>query len=94
MAKISFILSMVRTINEFDSRTKCMIDQYNEYISDIGMQINGYLTLSENIADNGGLKHAYRVGQTHFKIIIESIHFRSILFYFFCYERLIKVCRS
>ena len=82
MAKISFILSMVRTINEFDSRTKCMIDQYNEYISDIGMQINGYLTLSENIADNGGLKHAYRVGQTHFKIIIELSDLLCLFVYF------------
>ncbi|CAF1045925.1 unnamed protein product [Adineta steineri] len=48
------------TINSFNEHKQCMIEQYNNYtISQINMNINGKQTLSENIADNGGLKEAF-----------------------------------
>jgi len=42
----------------FDSRTQCIAKQYSAY-SVNGLNVNGNLTLGENIADNGGLKQAY-----------------------------------
>ncbi|KAF9909815.1 hypothetical protein EC991_007986 [Linnemannia zychae] len=51
------------SIDEFDERSKCFIDQYGEYTIDgpngKKHNVNGWSTLGENIADNGGLKIAY-----------------------------------
>ncbi|KAF9130639.1 hypothetical protein BGW39_002823 [Mortierella sp. 14UC] len=51
------------SIQEFDERSKCFIEQYNEYTIDgpdgKKHNVNGWSTLGENIADNGGLKIAY-----------------------------------
>jgi putative endopeptidase len=44
---------------EFDSRTKCIADQYSGYPAVAELKINGKLTLGENVADNGGLRIAY-----------------------------------
>ncbi|VDM32603.1 unnamed protein product [Toxocara canis] len=45
----------------FTERTKCIIEQYNEYsVPGTGLHINGRLTQGENIADNGGIKEAYK----------------------------------
>ena len=50
------------TIAEFRTAAHCIIEQYNNYTLDpYGLQIDGRLTQGENIADNGGLKQAYRV---------------------------------
>ncbi|RWS29487.1 neprilysin-2-like protein, partial [Leptotrombidium deliense] len=49
------------TIERFRDRTQCMIDQYSSFVlEDVGLNINGKMTQGENIADNGGLKQAYR----------------------------------
>lgn len=49
------------TINRFRQRTQCIIDQYSSYVlEDINLNVNGKMTQGENIADNGGLKQAYR----------------------------------
>lgn len=45
-------------ITAFTRKTQCMIDQY-EHITVQGVQIDGYTTLGENIADNGGVHMAY-----------------------------------
>jgi len=45
---------------KFNNRTKCMVDQYNEYKVAGGHHVNGKLTLGENIADNGGFKTSLR----------------------------------
>ena len=42
----------------FNSRTKFLVDQYNEYMPVDTFRVNGELTLGENIADLGGLNVA------------------------------------
>ncbi|XP_046850631.1 membrane metallo-endopeptidase-like 1 [Xenia sp. Carnegie-2017] len=45
--------------NNFDARSQCLVNVYNStYV--YGRKLDGKMTLSENIADNGGLKYAYR----------------------------------
>ncbi|EDV47339.1 neprilysin-1 [Drosophila erecta] len=49
------------TIEAFRERTQCVIDQYSRYkINEVNMFMDGRMTQGENIADNGGLKQAFR----------------------------------
>ncbi|GAV04570.1 hypothetical protein RvY_14837 [Ramazzottius varieornatus] len=49
------------TAEAFYRKAECFVDQYSQYIVDeVGLHVDGRLTLGENIADNGGLKQAYR----------------------------------
>jgi len=54
------------TREKFQNKTKCIIDQYSNYtlplpkIGAYNVHINGVSTQGENIADNGGIKVAYR----------------------------------
>ncbi|KAM6216880.1 membrane metallo-endopeptidase-like 1 [Rhynchocyon petersi] len=45
----------------FEKQSECMIYQYNNYSWDLAddMNVNGFNTLGENIADNGGVRQAY-----------------------------------
>ncbi|XP_073523606.1 phosphate-regulating neutral endopeptidase PHEX [Phyllobates terribilis] len=46
---------------KFKERTKCVVDQYNDYYWKLaGMHVKGTKTLAENIADNGGMREAFR----------------------------------
>uniref|UniRef100_A0A8D0HRX0 Phosphate regulating endopeptidase X-linked n=1 Tax=Sphenodon punctatus TaxID=8508 RepID=A0A8D0HRX0_SPHPU len=46
---------------KFKDKTKCMINQYNNYYwKKAGLNVKGKRTLAENIADNGGLREAFR----------------------------------
>jgi len=45
---------------EFQKRAKLLIDQFNAYSPIPGMNVNGELTLGENIGDLGGLSIAYK----------------------------------
>ena len=47
-----------RDAEAFASRTSCLVNQYSQYVVDGGTRVNGRLTLSENIADNGGIRLA------------------------------------
>lgn len=50
------------TVRAFRDRAQCIVDQYSRYkLQDITSFINGRMTQGENIADNGGLKQAFRV---------------------------------
>lgn len=49
------------TNKRFRNKTRCIIDQYNEYKTKNGLKVNGVLTQGENIADNGGAKEAFKV---------------------------------
>ncbi|XP_043928223.1 phosphate-regulating neutral endopeptidase PHEX [Protopterus annectens] len=49
------------SITKFNEKTQCMIDQYNNYYwKDANLHVKGKRTLGENIADNGGLREAFR----------------------------------
>ncbi|KAG8263425.1 Membrane metallo-endopeptidase-like 1 [Homalodisca vitripennis] len=48
-------------INNFHERARCLIEQYSKYtVQEVGLQIDGINTQGENIADNGGIKEAFR----------------------------------
>ncbi|KAG1683791.1 Neprilysin-2 [Nymphon striatum] len=49
-----------KTLNKFNKKTQCFVDQYNNYTIQ-GINMNGELSLPEDIADNGGIKHAYLI---------------------------------
>jgi putative endopeptidase len=44
---------------KFEERANCVVDQFNGYEVQPGLNINGRLTLGENIGDLGGLNIAY-----------------------------------
>ena len=49
------------TDEEYEKRTTCFVRQYENYdLPDSDQSINGNLTLGENIADNGGIREAFR----------------------------------
>jgi endothelin-converting enzyme len=52
------------SLENFQERSECMIEQYSKF-QILGVQINGNRTLSENIADNGGVKMAFRAYENH-----------------------------
>ncbi|CAL8117858.1 unnamed protein product [Orchesella dallaii] len=49
------------TKQTFDRKKQCIIDQYSSFKShSTGLNLNGEKSQGENIADNGGIKQAYR----------------------------------
>jgi predicted metalloendopeptidase len=43
----------------YRTRAACFVDEYSGFHSDAGTPVDGHLTLSENLADNGGLRLAW-----------------------------------
>ncbi|KAJ8279325.1 hypothetical protein COCON_G00063910 [Conger conger] len=49
------------SISRFNDKIQCMINQYNDYHwEEAGFNVRGKRTLAENIADNGGMREAFR----------------------------------
>ena len=70
------------TFAKFLNKTRCVIQQYGNYsVDSLGINLNGITTQGENIADNGGIKEAYRAYR---KLLLpkqkSSYHFTSIIF--------------
>lgn len=48
-------------VEKFKNKAQCIIDQYDDYlVVEVNKTLNGKNTQGENIADNGGLKQAFR----------------------------------
>ncbi|CAG2168313.1 unnamed protein product [Oppiella nova] len=57
------------TDDMFKNRTLCLINQYNNYVlPDIQRNLNGINTLGENIADNVGVREAFKAYQAYAKL--------------------------
>ncbi|XP_028817620.1 neprilysin-like isoform X2 [Denticeps clupeoides] len=54
---------------EFQELSKCIVNQYGSFSWDLanGQNLNGNLTLGENIADNGGIRQSYQAYQNYVK---------------------------
>ncbi|VDM64823.1 unnamed protein product [Angiostrongylus costaricensis] len=53
---------------QFSKRAQCIIDQYDKIeVPGTGLHINGKLTQGENIADNGGVKQAFKAYTNYLK---------------------------
>merc|ERR1719233_1511177 len=51
------------TLRRYQEKSQCMIDQYGNYSVEVDgetLNLNGVITLGENIADNGGIKELFR----------------------------------
>ena len=50
------------TVEMYKTKAQCIVDQFDKYVDkQINKNLNGLLTQSENIADSGGLKQAFKV---------------------------------
>ncbi|KAL3994610.1 Peptidase M13 family protein [Acanthocheilonema viteae] len=58
------------TKRNFNEKKDCFIKKYNNYVvPETNLHISGLRTLDENIADNGGVKEAFRAYRNHIKKI-------------------------
>lgn len=46
----------------YNEKAQCFVNQYDNYQDEqTGLYLNGFITQGENIADNGGIRIAYKV---------------------------------
>jgi neprilysin len=57
-----------KTSKSFDEKAQCIVEQFGNFTEPLtGLSLNGVNTQGENIADNGGIKLAYRAYQAFVK---------------------------
>jgi predicted metalloendopeptidase len=63
-------------------KAQCIVDQFDQYVDkQINKNINGMLTQSENIADSGGLKQAFKVIEFSIDLYNKRIYYTNIILY-------------
>ncbi|CAJ0599854.1 unnamed protein product [Cylicocyclus nassatus] len=64
---------------KYHKRAQCLIDQYGKIeVPGTGHKINGELTVGENIADNGGVKSAYRAYKAYLRKHGEELKIKGL----------------
>ncbi len=66
----------------FESKADCVVNQYNGYEVIDDLNINGRLTLGENLADNGGLRISYLAWKNWIKNFPENFSEEEFSKYF------------
>ncbi len=67
----SYLTSLDKDL--YKARTKRLVDQYSAMKPIEGVPINGDITLSENVADLGGLLAAYQAWEKHVKPTVKAV---------------------
>ena len=57
----------------YETRGKCIVDQYSQEIPEAGVKQNGELTLGEDTADNGGIRLAFMALEDKLKVSGKSV---------------------
>lgn len=66
-------------IDGFNERARCLIAQYGKYIvQEVGIPVDGENTQGENIADNGGIKQAFRAYEKWLLEHPENIRYETL----------------
>ena len=63
------------TKKKYQKKAQCIIDQYGNYTVTVDgevLNLNGITTQGENIADNGGVKEAYRWGGSSGSLVLAA----------------------
>ncbi|OCT91508.1 phosphate-regulating neutral endopeptidase PHEX [Xenopus laevis] len=78
----------------FKNKTQCIVDQYNNYYwKQVGLHVKGTKTLSENIADNGGIRESFRAYRKWIEdsrkgkeeVLLPGLHFNNNQLFFISY---------
>ncbi|KAG8196877.1 hypothetical protein JTE90_027589 [Oedothorax gibbosus] len=68
------------TLYKYAEKAQCFIDQYNNFTDPLSpVKANGRVTLKENIADNGGVKSAFKAFRLHLALSGEYFSYRKRL---------------
>ncbi|GIY27266.1 neprilysin-1 [Caerostris darwini] len=65
---------------KFLDKAECFVHQYNDYkdpFSDV--KVDGLVTVGENIADNGGVRNAFKAFRLHLALSGENLNYRKRL---------------